>query len=78
VHPGVENVTADLPQLDARHCAVEGAGAIFNLAAWAELAVRSGTAIKEKGERMNVWKDQHVLVTGGAGFIGSCLVKANV
>ena len=33
VDPGVENVTADLHQLDACHRAVEGAGAIFNLAA---------------------------------------------
>jgi GDP-D-mannose 3',5'-epimerase len=33
VHPGVENVTADLKQLDACHRAVEGADVIFNLAA---------------------------------------------
>jgi nucleoside-diphosphate-sugar epimerase len=33
VHPGVENVTADLKQLDACHRAVEGADIIFNLAA---------------------------------------------
>jgi GDP-D-mannose 3', 5'-epimerase len=33
VHQGVENVTADLKQLDACHRAVEGADAIFNLAA---------------------------------------------
>jgi nucleoside-diphosphate-sugar epimerase len=33
VHAGVENVTADLKQIDACHRAVEGADAIFNLAA---------------------------------------------
>src|SRR6202034_3010352 len=33
VHNGVENVTADLKQLAACHQAVEGADAIFNLAA---------------------------------------------
>jgi hypothetical protein len=33
VHPGGENVTADLKQLDACHRAVEGADVIFNLAA---------------------------------------------
>jgi GDP-D-mannose 3',5'-epimerase len=33
VHPGVENVTADLKELGACHQAVKGADAIFNLAA---------------------------------------------
>jgi GDP-D-mannose 3',5'-epimerase len=33
IHPGVENVTADLKEIGACRLAVEGADAIFNLAA---------------------------------------------